>query len=237
MSDSNFDSNQPARLSLRDFIVHLPPRRAWLIILAYIIFMVLLGVFLFRAVDREVLRDIVERAGLLGPLAFLVVEYFYVIFVPIYNTAIHLAAGYIFGGGTGWLLNIIATSAGLFTIIGLVKYYGRPLLERVVSKSKIERYDRVASRTAPIVLFLIYALPLFPDDEITYLIAASQTKFSRFVLPVILGTIAKTSVSYIGDEGLSGFTLTIISRTSLLIIGLFLVAVQEYLHHRRIFGS
>lgn len=200
----------------------------------YVSAMIVLGVIVTRFVDREWLRQIVDSAGILGIGVFLVIEYIYVVLVPVYNTMIHLAAGYVFGGSTGWVLNFVATSAGLFTIVLLVKRFGRPIVERVVARRVLDRYDAVSRRIGPIALFLIYVLPLFPDDEFTYLIAASQVRFGRFVLPVLLGNVTKAAVSYIGDEGTGGIPMAAGSRLVVLVVGIVVIGLQEtqWLSHR-----
>ena len=216
----------------KDIIESIPPKKAWIVLGLYIAFMVCLAFLLPQFIDREWLRSIVDQTGIWGIGVFLVIEYFYIIFVPIFNTTIHLAAGYIFGGNLGWVLNFITTTAGLFTIILLVKKFGRPLIEKIVPRQIVNRYDKVARRFGPLALFIIYVLPGFPDDEMTYLIAASPVKFSRFILPVLLGNVTKAAISYIGDEGSSGFDLAIGSRIVVLVVGLILIGVQEYFYQR-----
>jgi len=207
----------------------LSSRQAWLILSIYIAFMVALAFVVTQYVDKDALRVLIESSGTLGVILFLIIEYLYVVFVPIYNTAIHIASGYIFGGQLGWILNFIATTAGLFTIIWLVKSYGRPLLEKIVSKQFIHSYDSVISKIGLLALFIMYVLPLFPDDEITYLLAVGgKIQFWRFIIPVVLGNIAKTAVSYIGDEGLGGFSIAIEARVVILVVGLIFIGIQEY---------
>jgi len=217
----------------KELLAHLSSRQAWILLIGYIGLMIALAIVLQRYVDRESLRAVVDNTGPFGVLIFLLIEYIYIILVPIYNTGIHIAAGYIFGGHLGLLLNFISTSAGLFTIIILVKHYGRPILSRIISKKILRRYDSLAHRIGPITLFMIYVLPLFPDDEITYLIAASgRVSFWRFILPVFLGNIAKAAVSYIGDEGLEGFPMAFGTRALVLAFGVILIGVQEILFQR-----
>jgi len=208
---------------------YISSRQAWLILGIYIAVMIALAFIVTQYIDRSTLHTIVDRSGAWGIGVFLIIEYLYVIFVPIYNTAIHIASGYIFGGQLGWIFNFVATTAGLFTIILLVKSYGRLLLEKVVSNKFIKSYDSVISKIGIIALFIMYVLPLFPDDEITYLLAVGgKIQFWRFIIPVVLGNVAKTAVSYIGDEGLSGFTIAIEARVIILVVGLIIIGAQEY---------
>jgi uncharacterized membrane protein YdjX (TVP38/TMEM64 family) len=189
--------------------------------------MIVAGYLAVSFIDRFLLQAWVAEAGKGGIAVFLIVEYLYVVFVPLYNTPIHVAAGYIFGGSLGWLLNILATTAGLFTIIGLVKWFGRPMLSRLVSEPTLRKYDTAAMRFGPVALFAIYVAPFFPDDELTYIIAASQVSFVRYVLPVVFGNIAKTSVSYIGDQGTGGVPMAVVSRLAVLGVGIVVVGLQE----------
>ena len=190
--------------------------------------MLLTLALLGKYTDREVLRNIVSSYGILGNIIFISVSYLFVVLVPGYNTPIHIAAGYIFGPELGWVFNFIATTAGLFTIIWLVKKYGRPLVERLVKTKYLEKYDSILQKIGPISLFILYVLPGLPDDEVTYLLSASpKVNFKRFILPVILGTAAKTSVSYIGDQGSAGIIHSGIARIIGLVVGLIVIGIQE----------
>lgn len=215
------------------FIDQLSSKQAWIILIGYIAVMIAVALLLRQYVDREVLRAVVERNGSLGIWLFLLIEYLYVVLVPIYNTPIHLASGYIFGGNMGWLLNFISTTAGLFTIVALVRYYGRPLLKKMVPQRIFKRYDKFAENIGPITLFIVYVLPLFPDDEITYMLAAGgRIPFWRFVAPILFGNVTKAAVSYIGDEGSAGVVTALGTRVVVLIVGVLIIGIQEYLVRR-----
>ncbi|MFA5031231.1 MAG: VTT domain-containing protein [Patescibacteria group bacterium] len=217
---------------LKQIVKDSASRKAVLYILLYIAVVIIAGFFLKQYVDREQLRALTESTGIWGILVFGCIEYLYVIFVPI-NTTIHLISGYLFGGDLGWVLNFITTTAGLFTIIFLVKRYGRPLLEKIVSQKFLEQFDNISAKIGPFTLFVLYVLPMFPDDEITYLVAAANIKFKRFILPVIFGNITKAAISYVGDEGSSGLDLALGSRIVILIIGGIIIGIQEYIVQRK----
>lgn len=210
-------------------LANLTPRRAWLILVLYIAGMVIFAITVPRAVDRAWLDATVSDLGAAGPLAFLAISYFYVVFIPVYNTPIHLAAGFIFGGWFGWLLNFLSATLGLLTIILLVRRFGRPLLEKLVSAPKLAKYDHLASRIGPMTLFLVYVLPVFPDDEVTYVMAASRISLWRYLLPILFGNVTKASMSFIGDKGASGVGLALGSRVVVFAIGALFIFVQERL--------
>lgn len=203
-------------------------RKSVITLSIYIAAMVVAAVVFSKYVDRESLRAVIQRSGSLGIAVYFLIEVVYVTLTPMFNTAILIASGYIFGGHIGFVINFFSTSFGLFLIVWLVKTYGRPLLQRVVSPQLYNRFDQVTQRVGPLTLLIVYVLPFTPDDELTYIIAAGPIDMKRFLLPIVLGSLAKAAYSYLGDKGTSGITMAAYARIAMLVVGLIAVGVQEY---------
>ena len=204
--------------------------KAWIIVLLYLALMTSLAILLKHYVDQDILSSFVESKGLAGIFLYILIEIFFIILVPIYNTPLHIASGFIFGGMLGWLINFVSVTIGLSLIVFLVKFYGRPLIEKIVPNPVLSKYDHLSHKIGPITLFLIYVLPIFPDDELTYLIAAGKgIPFWRYLLPIILGNITKSAMSFIGESGLQGLGIAMGTRILILIIGLIIIGLQEYI--------
>ncbi len=222
-------------------IYNRPKLKSAIIISVYVLLMVIAAVFFNKFVDQETLQEFINQSGVWGVFIFFLVEVFYVTFTPLLNTFVLIAAGYLFGGFTGFIINFLATSTGLLLIVLLVKKYGRPLLQKVVPPRYYERFDEIIQKIGPMTLLIVYVLPLTPDDELTYILAAGPIGLKRFILPIILGTIAKSAYSYIGDLGAEGLTIAVYFRIVLLILGILLVGLQEYYIKRKgqntIFGA
>ena len=199
----------------------------------YVSLMVIAAIVFSKYVDREALQAVVKSSGSLGMVAYFLIEVIYVTLTPLFNTAILIASGYIFGGHVGFVMNFLATSVGLFIIVFLVKKYGRPLLQRILSPHSYNRFDHLAQKIGPITLLICYVLPFTPDDELTYIVAAGPIRIKRFILPILLGTLAKAAYSYIGDMGTKGIAIATYARLIMLVIGLVIVGTQEYLFRRK----
>ncbi|OGL81514.1 hypothetical protein A3B21_04050 [Candidatus Uhrbacteria bacterium RIFCSPLOWO2_01_FULL_47_24] len=193
----------------------------------YVALMVIAAVVFSKYIDRESLQALVQNSGGLGIVVYFLIEVVYVTLTPLFNTAILIASGYIFGGHVGFAINFFATTLGLFLIVFLVKRYGRPLLQRVISENFYDRFDQLTQKIGPITLLVVYVLPLTPDDELTYIVAAGPIGFKRFILPIFLGTLAKSAYSYIGDMGTRGIVIATYARLILLVVGLIAVGLQE----------
>ncbi len=204
------------------------------ILSAYIILMIGAAIIFSKYIDRESLQVFIEQTGSLGLVLYFFIEIIYVTFTPLFNTFILIASGYLFGGHIGFVINFLATTVGLLLILFLVKKYGRPLLQKVVSQKFYERFDKITQKVGPMMLLIVYVLPFTPDDEFTYIIAAGPIPFKRFILPVVLGTIAKSAYSYIGDMGAKGITIAAYFRIALLVIGVLAVGLQEYFVKKKV---
>lgn len=198
-------------------------------LLIYGLILVIIAFLFKKYIDREVLQNIVSSTGNLGVFIYYLVEVAYITFTPFLNTFILIASGYIFGGFLGALVNFLAATTSLFLIVFLVKKYGRPLLKKVVSENFYKHFDKIIAKVGPVLLLVAYVIPFSPDDELTYIVAAGPLPFKRFILPVILGSIGKASYSYIGDLGGPGVLIAAYTRLTILLVGLILVGLQEYL--------
>lgn len=211
-------------------------RKSNLILLGtgYIVLMILAWYFVStQFFQREVLQAIMSELGFFSPIVFFFVELIYIILVPVYNTPIHLFAGYIYGAYWGFLLNYITTTLGLFFIVWLSQKYGRSILEKIIHKKALARFDTFFGKQTitPFLLLVIYVLPLFPDDEITYLVALSKIPFKKFIPAILLGNISKAAVSFIGNNPIEGIIPAILFRVAILGVGVL------FYFRRRIFAS
>jgi uncharacterized membrane protein YdjX (TVP38/TMEM64 family) len=142
--------------------------------------------------------------GVFGPLFFIFIQALQVIITPISHYTVGVIGGYLYGPWLGGLLNYTGRLIGHFCAFVIARKFGRPLMEKYVDKMTIEKYDHIIggadSKGRPFLLFLIYFLPLFPDDEISYLAGASKMRRQTFVLASIFGQVGGSlSLAYIGS--------------------------------------
>ena len=201
---------------------------------SYVFLMVIAAVLFSTYIDQDNLRMTVASAGFFGPIIFFLLEVVYVTFTPLLNTAIYITYGYILVATGVFVINFLETTCGLFLIVFLVKKFGRPLLKQFVSKSFYDRFDVLTQKVGPILLLVVYVLPFTPDDELTYVLAAGSISMKRFILPILLGTLAKSALSYVGANGTAGLVIAGYARLAMLIVGLIVVGIQEYIYKKQL---
>ena len=143
-------------------------------------------------------RSFVETFGRWAPLAFVLLQAVQVIVTPLSHYSVGFMGGFLFGQWWGALYNYVGRLLGHIAAFYLSRGIARPIVRRFVPEETVERYDQLVSDRAD-VLFLIYFLPLFPDDEISYLAGLSKMKSFPFLVANALGHLGGSlSLAYLG---------------------------------------
>jgi uncharacterized membrane protein YdjX (TVP38/TMEM64 family) len=173
--------------------------------------------------SQERIRSFIEPYGVLAPLMFVVLQIVQVVLAPISHYAVGLAGGFIFGTWYGFILNWTGRVIGALIAFYLGRRYGRKIIQRVVKQETLDKYDRLFAK-GKLVLFLMFFLPLFPDDELSYLAGFSSMSAGAFIPIMLLGHIGGSLGLAILGSGLSYRNpLFIIFSIITLIIGVLFV--------------
>lgn len=194
-----------------------------LLIILYVVFIFVIWYYVSTfLVDKEHVRELVFGYGIFAPIIFMLIQVGQNVIAPIAHYPILLAGGFVFGPILGFVYNWLGTSVGTILVILLTRKFGRPLVNKMVSHKFIEKYDHFIQKLSPFGLFLIYALPVFPDDEISYLIGVSAMPIKSIIFAVVLGKIPGASLSFMGDKIIGGMSTTAIIQVAVLIVGTIL---------------
>ncbi|MEJ7623811.1 MAG: VTT domain-containing protein [Pyrinomonadaceae bacterium] len=145
--------------------------------------------------------------GFFGPIVFVFVQAVQVVITPISHYVVGAAGGFLYGFFWGGVLNYIGRLIGHIAAYFLADKL-RGFIERRgwVSQETFSLYDRIfGGKTVTrysvqtLILFLIYFLPLFPDDEISYLVGFARMPFIPFLLANLFGHLGGSfSLALIG---------------------------------------
>lgn len=149
--------------------------------------------------SQEIWQDKVAMFGILAPLAFIAIQALQVVVTPISHYSVGVVGGFLYGPWIGGLLNYIGRIIGHLIAFSIARAFGRKIAEKYVSQKTLEQYDKYVSNKS-LILFLMYYLPIFPDDELSYLAGLSKMKFRIFFLANIFGHVGGSiGLAYIGS--------------------------------------
>lgn len=175
--------------------------------------------------NPEQIKEAVKQAGPWGPIVFIAVQFLQILIAPIPGQTVGFLAGALFGPWLGLLYSMIGAILGFTTVFILAKLLGRPFVERFVKKEDLQKFDKLTKNAGPLVLFLIFLLPGFPDDAICYLAGLSSLRIRTLVLISIAGRFpGYLATSFLG-AGIGGGSVKIIVTV---LIGIGLVSIIAY---------
>lgn len=171
-------------------------RSTWLLVGSLAILAIIVGLLVFfwqplyeLFSDKERLRQLVEQAGFWGPLLFIGIQFLQVVVAPIPGQVVGALAGALFGPWLGTLYSMIGAMLGITLVLVISRQLGRPFVERFVEKKHLEKFDYLTKAKGPLVFFLIFLLPAFPDDIICYLAGLSAIPIRTLVLVSFAGRL------------------------------------------------
>lgn len=159
-----------------------------LIIFVFVVLVVILSWWSPKLPSREVFDQLILKYGTIGPLVIIVLVILEVVIAPAPGNIIPLVAGAIYGIFFGtiftWIGNVIGSSMAFW----IARKLGRPIVKKIISEQRIRHFDNFLHRNKFLV-WIVYILPIFPVDLISYAIGFSTMKFRRFLLIIAIGFI------------------------------------------------
>lgn len=145
--------------------------------------------------DQEQIREWVAELGPWGPLVTIALNVAQVVLAPIPGQFVGLVNGYLYGVWLGVFYSMVGLLMGTLLAMALARWFGRPLVERLVDAAQLTRWDRIADRRGPLFFFLIFLFPFVPDDVACFLIGLSSLAIPRMLVLATLGRLPGVFVS------------------------------------------
>lgn len=186
--------------------------------------------------DRVAIRRWIEGRGLVGPLAFILLQIIQVVIFVIPGEIVQVAGGYAFGFWLGSLYSLIGITLGSLANFYAGRLLGRPFVESLFDPEKIEKVERATgSGKGAAGFFLLFVIPGIPKDILCYVAGVSKLGLFAFLgvsmagrLPGILGSSYMGSAAYSG--GYPGALIVLALAAALFFIGLvFKERIQAFI--------
>jgi len=176
---------------------------------------------------RENLRKYVESWGTSAPLAFIALQAFQVVIAPIPGEFTGAVGGFIFGAVPNVMYSTVGLTVGSIVAFGAARIMGLPLVRLVVPCHVLERFHFLVDRRGIIVALILFTIPGFPKDILSYILGLSPMGWLTFIWVCTVGRIPGTimlsfSGSAVYNEDWS--LLIVLSVACLVLIGAFFLA-------------
>ena len=145
--------------------------------------------------DRGRIQAWVSGFGPWGPFVSIALNVAQVLLAPVPGQFVGMVNGYLYGIGLGTFYSMAGLLLGTTLAMALGRWFGRPLVERLVKPETLARWDRIAGQQGPLFFFLVFLFPFVPDDISCFLIGLSSLSIPRMVVLATLGRLPGVFVS------------------------------------------
>jgi uncharacterized membrane protein YdjX (TVP38/TMEM64 family) len=209
--------------------------RRWLVIVAAIIIVLVLGFFTvhfyktFNSLSK--IKGLVEQLGIWGPLGIIALQVIQIVIAPVPGTLVALASGYLFGTGMGTVYSMIGIIIGTAIVLLLSRWLGRRIILLFMKKETLAKWDGRFQKWSLTVIFLLYLIPNPLGDMVSYLAGLTAWPMLTLIIIAVLGRLPFVAVSsFIGHKA----TALSAEEILLLIAGMIAVGVIYYFLRNRI---
>jgi uncharacterized membrane protein YdjX (TVP38/TMEM64 family) len=184
--------------------------------------------------DNAFLKETVASWGWAAPLIFISIQAFQVVLSPIPGEISGPVGGALFGTGWGTIYSTIGLTLGTFFCFGIGRLYGEPLVRPLLSDRNWRKMNFVLEAEGAILCFILYLIPGFPKDIISYLFGISPIPFWVFAIVATLGRLPGTWISsYVGAHVAEHRYIYVLVMLALLVA----VSLPLYYYRRRIVAA
>ena len=142
--------------------------------------------------DRHQILQFIKSYHPYDELAFISLQIIQVVAAPIPGELTGIIGGYLYGPFWGTVYSTIGLTLGSWVAFLLARFFGEPLLEKMVKKDVFEKFDHFMEHKGLMVSFLLFLIPGFPKDYLCYIMGVSRIKTGTFILISTAGRIFGT---------------------------------------------
>src|SRR5207237_2119671 len=151
-------------------------------LLVLIIWLVVMDAHVVRFVvrlyrDKHFLKDIVASWGWMAPLVFIAIQALQVIISPIPGEVTGPVGGALFGTWWGLIYSSIGLTLGTLFCFAVGRTWGEPLVRPWLSEHHWNRMSFILEAEGVILCFILYLIPGFPKDILSFLFVLSPMPF------------------------------------------------------------
>ncbi len=162
--------------------------------IALIIVLIIFSIILWKpittlATSPQAIKEFISQFEILAPVALITLIALQVLLAPIPGQAAGLAAGFLYGPIVGTIYSMIGLILGTYIAFILARKFGRPFVEKTISKETLKKFDHLSHKAGLITLFIIYLLPALPDDAISFIAGLTKIKIRTLVIISAIGRL------------------------------------------------
>lgn len=182
--------------------------------------------------NENSLKEIIAKTGVWGPIVYIFIQFAQVTLVPIPSTVTIVAGTLVFDLVEVVLYSTIGLVLGSMFAFMLGKVFGVKLVVWILGAKPFNKYQKLIRGRDKTMLFLMFILPVFPDDLLCLIAGITTMSYTNFFLMQIitrpLGILFSSSITKLIESiPFTGWYLAIWALLAIMLIAMF-VLVWKY---------
>jgi len=188
--------------------------------------------------SSDKLGQFLQALGPYSPAVFVLFQILQVVAAPFPGELTGVAGGYVYGQTMGFVLSTVGLTIGSWVAFELASILGRPFVERFIRQEVLHKFDFLTTNTGATICFLLFLIPGFPKDYLSYLLGLSRMKLGTFLIVSGVGRIPGTYLLTVQGAKFRSqdyYTLAVVAAVSaviLLLAYLYRNQIYHWLKHR-----
>jgi uncharacterized membrane protein YdjX (TVP38/TMEM64 family) len=178
---------------------HKNMKREDILKIALLLALLLAGVFLFFHYDlhdflvsRQKVVLFLNSFGPLSVVIFIGLQIVQVLIAPIPGEINGFIGGYLYGPVLGTIYSTVGLTIGSWLAFLLARWLGKPFVEKIVNPKVIQKYDYFMEHKGIPITFILFLIPGFPKDALSYIIGLSHMRTTTFLILCTAGRLLGT---------------------------------------------
>jgi uncharacterized membrane protein YdjX (TVP38/TMEM64 family) len=143
-------------------------------------------------VSRKKIVQFINSFGALSVVIFIGLQVVQVLIAPIPGEINGFIGGYLYGPFLGTLYSTIGLTIGSWLAFLLARWLGLPFVEKIINPDIIKKYDHFMEHRGIPITFILFLIPGFPKDALSYIIGLSHMKTTTFLIICTAGRLMGT---------------------------------------------
>ncbi len=155
--------------------------------------------------DIKGMKEYLAGFGIWGPIVSMGLMILQALAAPLPAFVITFANAWIWGWAFGAVISWTGAMIGATICFYLAKWFGRPLVEKMVGGKTLELTDKFFDRYGKYTVIIARLIPVVPFDPISYAAGLTNMSLRSFLIATGVGQLPATIVySYLGENISSG---------------------------------
>jgi len=164
-----------------------------------IIFFLVFKTYIIQ-INSSDIEQIIKENNKLGGVIYFIICFLQPIFIPLPEPVVIIAGTAALGPLYGYIIGYVGTLLGIITMFFIMRIGGIKIANKFSQENKLKMYRKLMSKKEGIVLFMLFLVPILPDEVVSIGAGLSSIQFKKF-LPIT--TLAKAISVLLYSQSLS----------------------------------